>query len=276
MVPNQFLILKKHFLSILVIILFTIIYSTPVIGQEQSRESAAVDPTASQWSFQLAYEGQYDYKETEIHGEGNKGFLQFRFVAPLPADSSFPITLLPRLTTRLVQNSEDEYGFGQSDLFVLGILNQWATGRWGFGPQINFPSAEGFGATNWGYGLAGALTQRALNDDLFLALLLQQIWRDDGTGVTRAAPLGINATLVYQLGKGWYVGNGDFVISYNWQNGSWFVPFGIRVGKAFINPEGTWNAYIEYRTWAIDDNWVGPVADHNLRINVQYQIPVSL
>jgi len=251
-------------------------FSLSSFAQEQSRESAAVDPTAAQWSFQLAYEGHFDYQDTLTRGVGPNGFLQFRLVAPVPASGSVPIPLLPRLTARLVQNSQDEFGFGQSDLFILGILKQWSSGRWGLGPQINFPSQEGFGSTNWGYGLAAALTQRELSDDLFLALLLQQVWRDDGTGITRASPLGINATLVYQLGLGWYIGNGDFVISYNWQNQNWFVPFGLRVGKAFINPEGTWNAYVEYRTWAaVDENWTGPVADHNLRVNIQYQIPVS-
>ena len=269
----QFKILQKSNIRKLLIILLWIL---PIsMFSQQSRESAAVDPTAAQWSFQLAYEGNYDYKEPEIKGEGNKGFLQFRLVAPIGATESFPFPLLPRLTAKLIQNSKDEYGFGQSDLFVLGILNQWESGRWGLGPQINFPSQEGFGSTEWGYGFAGAVTQRELNDDLFLVLLLQQVWRDDGTGVTRAAPLGINAAFVYQLGKGFYIGNGDFVISYNWHNKSWFVPFGVRVGKAFISPEATWNAYIEYRTWAMDKDWVGPVADHNLRINVQYQIPVS-
>ena len=259
-----------------IIIFISLVLTIPILAQEQSRESAAVDPTASQWSLQFAYEGQYDYQDIETRGEGPKGFFQFRMVAPLPADESFPITLLPRLTLRLVQNSQDEFGFGQSDLFVLGILNQWASGRWGIGPQINFPSQGGFGNPNWGYGLAGVVTQRALGDDLFIALLLQQTWSNNSEGETKASPLAINATLVYQLGKGWYVGNGDFVIRYNWQNQSWFVPFGIRVGKAFINPKGTWNTYIEYRTWAIDENWMGPVADHNVRINIQYQIPVSL
>ncbi len=259
---------------LLTLITLLTICSSISTAQDQSRESAAVDPTAAQWSFQLAYEGNYDYREQDIRGVGPKGFLQFRFVAPMPADESFPITLLPRLTARMVQNSAGDYGFGQSDLFVLGIAQQWSSGRWGFGPQINFPSAEGFGSTNWGYGLAAAITQRALSDDLFFAILLQQVWRDR-EGVNYASPLGINATFVYQLGKGFYVGNGDFVISYNWQNKAWFVPFGIRFGKAFINPEGTWNTYIEYRTWAYAEDWVGPVADHNLRINVQYQIPVS-
>jgi hypothetical protein len=116
----------------LIIIFITLVFTIPIFAQDQSRESAAVDPTAAQWSLQLAYEGFNDYRDIDTRGVGNNGFFQFRFVAPLPADESFPITLLPRLTARLVQNSEDNFGFGQSDLFVLGILNQWASGRWGW------------------------------------------------------------------------------------------------------------------------------------------------
>ena len=257
------------------IFFITFILALPIFAQEQSRESAAVDPTASQWSLQLAYEGFNDYKEIETRGEGNNGFFQFRFVAPLPADESFPITLLPRLTARLVQNSNDDFGFGQSDLFVLGILSQWATGRWGIGPQINFPSQEGFGNTNWGYGLATALTQRALSDKLFLALLLQQTWSQNSAGETKPSALGINTIIVYQLGDGWYVGNGDFVIKYDWESSSFSVPFGVRLGKAFINPGGTWNTYIEYAASLIYDSFPGPVPGHSFRVNVQYQIPVS-
>lgn len=258
------------------IFLITFILALPIFAQEQSRESAAVDPTASQWSLQFAYEGFYDYKEIETRGEGNNGFFQFRMVAPLPADESFPITLLPRLTLRLVQNSKDEFGFGQSDFFVLGILNQWASGRWGLGPQINFPAKGGFGNTNWGYGLAGVVTQRALKDDLFLALLLQQTWSQNTAGETKASPLGINAIIVYQLGDGWYIGNGDYVIRYNWDSQSFFVPFGVRLGKAFISPEGTWNTYIEYASSVIYDSFPGPIASYSIRVNIQYQIPVSL
>jgi len=45
--------------------------SFPLFSQEeesssqggQSRESAAVDPTAAQWSYQFAYEGFYNYED---------------------------------------------------------------------------------------------------------------------------------------------------------------------------------------------------------------------
>jgi len=257
------------------IIFIMLIPSIAIYTQEQSRESAAVDPTASQWSLQFAYEGFNDYQEIETRGEGINGFFQFRMVAPLPADDSFPITLLPRLTLRLVQNSKDEFGFGQSDFFVLGIMNQWATGRWGIGPQVNFPSQGGFGNTNWGYGLAGVVTQRALSDKLFLALLLQQTWSNNSAGETKASALGINTIIVYQLGNGWYIGNGDFVIKYDWDSGFFFVPFGVRLGKAFISSDGTWNTYIEYASSLIYDSFPGPVPGYSFRVNIQYQIPVS-
>ena len=265
-----------------VVIILFMMHST-LFAQEQSRESMAVDATAAQWSYQFAYEGFFDYKDDEIapgikRGEGNKGFFQFRLVAPLPKSESMPVTLLPRLTLRMVQNSAGDYGFGSSDIFALAILGQWSTGRWGIGPQINFPAASSsFGSTNWGYGLAGAITERALDDDLFLALLLQQTWRNDAAGINRATPLGINAIIVYQLGNGWYIGNGDYVISYDWQSKAFFVPFGLRIGRAFINPGTTWNFYVEYASsLTYGDAWTRPVASHALRINGQFQIPVGL
>ena len=251
----------------------------PAGAQEQSRESMAVDATAAQWSFQFAYEGYFDYKTDTLDNgmqrpEGNKGFLQFRLMAPIPKSEKNPITWLPRLTLRAVQNKDGDYGFGSSDIFVLGIVQQWATGRWGIGPQVNFPAKEGFGSKEWGYGLAGAVTQRALDDKLYLALLLQQTWRKDPAGETKPTPLAINPILVFQLGNGYYIGNGDYVINYNWQNGSWFLPFGVRLGRAFIGETTTWNAYLEYSTSIYYDNWIGPVATHALRVNVQFQIPI--
>ena len=49
-----------------IILIISLVFSISLFAQEQSRESAAVDPTASQWSLQFAYEGKYDYKQPEI------------------------------------------------------------------------------------------------------------------------------------------------------------------------------------------------------------------
>ena len=243
-------------------------------AQEQSRESMAVDATASQWSYQFAGEGFWDYNEA--HPVGRKGFLQFRLVAPISKSDKIPFTMLPRLTLRGVNNKDGDWGFGSSDLFILGIAQEWATGRWGIGPQINFPSKEGFGNTNWGYGFAGAFTQRAMEDKIFFAFLMQQTWSKTGDdGPTKPAPIGINPSIVFQLGNGWYIGNGDYLINYNWEANAWFIPFGVRLGKAFVQPGKTWNAYVEYSTAVYYDDWPGPVPGHAFRVNIQYQIPVG-
>lgn len=242
-------------------------------AQEQSRESMAVDATASQWSFQFAGEGFWGYKDD--YPEGNEGFLQFRMIAPIGKSDKIPFTMLPRLTLRSVKNKDGEWGFGSSDIFVLGIAQEWATGRWGIGPQVNFPAKEGFGNTEWGYGLAGAVTQRAMEDKMYLAFLLQQTWSKDPLGKTKATPIGINMIIVYQLGNGWYIGNGDFVMKYSWDTGAWFIPFGVRLGKAFVGEKQTWNAYVEYAGSLYYDDWPGPVAGQSIRVNIQYQIPVG-
>jgi hypothetical protein len=270
----------------LIIISFILFILQPGFSQDesgdseggQSRESAAVDPTAAQWSYQFAYEGFYNYKDDLLDNEmprppGDKGFIQFRLVAPIPKTGKIPITMLPRLTLRYKQNANGDWGFGGNDLFILGIVNQWASGRWGIGPQINFPSQEGFGNRNWGAGFATAITQRAIDDKLFLALLFQQAWTKVN-GETQATSLVINPVIVYQLGQGWYIGNGDFVIRYNWQNGGWFFPMGLRLGKAFINEKRTLNTYIEWAASAAWPGWESSVATHSIRINFQFQIPV--
>jgi len=277
----------------LVAALMFVVDVAPALAQEsqsegaavsgQSRESMAVDATATQWSYQFAIEGNYEYQADTlgtggVRPEGPRGFLQFRLVAPIPKSEKLPVTLLPRLTLRLIEEQDNgNYGIGQSDIFILTILNQWAKGRWGLGPQINFPAKEGFGNPNWGFGFAGAITQRELSDKLFLAVLLQQVWsKQESSGNVEASPLGINAIIAYQLGKGWYIGNGEFVIRHNWQDNSWFVPLRIRVGKAFIGDTKTWNTYIEYGTALEYGDWNGAVADHTVRINIQLQIPMKM
>ena len=84
-------------------------------GQEQARESMALDNTAAQWSFQFAYQANTDYwQDTLANGfvrpEGNKGFGQFRFVAPVPIGGGAAgggVTILPRLTVRYSQNKDE-------------------------------------------------------------------------------------------------------------------------------------------------------------------------
>ena len=72
----------RSILSVLIMMAVVIVVATAVVtAQEQSRESMAVDATATQWSFQLAYDGAFDYRTDDIspglqRPSSNKGFFQ--------------------------------------------------------------------------------------------------------------------------------------------------------------------------------------------------------
>ena len=85
-------------------------------GGGQDRESMALDSTATQWSFQFAYQAMPDYHQDTLDNgqtrpEGNEGFFQLRIVAPFTTQlTGLPFTLLPRLTLRYERNQADEWG----------------------------------------------------------------------------------------------------------------------------------------------------------------------
>ena len=268
-------------------LLALIAWPGPVGAQEQSRESMANDATASQWSFQLAYQGNLSYHQDTLSSgavrpEGSKGFFQFRFVAPIPIKGGAArggVTILPRLTVRYTQNQQDEWGLSPTDVFALIVPLEWSWGRAGIGPDIVIPGKEGFGTTEWQYGLASAAIMRAFDDKLTFGLLLQQTWGQ--TDPSRqdevvAGNLIINPFANLVLGKGFYIGTNDLQAQYNWDTNGLLVPIGARFGYLLISPKNTWNFYVEYSTTVRNDNWTAPAAQDRIRLNVSYQIPVGL
>ena len=105
----------------------------------QSRESMAVDATATQWSFQFAYQMMPDYYDDMVNGAPRKAgldnYAQLRIVAPVPLKK---LTLLPRLTIRHYENAQGQSGFGNTELFALVIPKSldWGNGRTGIGPLV--------------------------------------------------------------------------------------------------------------------------------------------
>lgn len=248
----------------------------------QSREAMALDSTATQWSFQFAYQNMPNYyTDTMDDGitrpTGNKNYWQFRMVAPIPKSKAIPFTLLPRLTIREEENQAGQSGLGQTELFVLGIAQDWGTGRWGVGPLVLIPGESRVAKDTWGYGLAGAIVNSA--GPWFYGLLLTQAFEDkDGNNPTKsgAAPLGIAPILNYQLGKGWYVGNGDMVARWDWDTGSFYLPLGVRAGKVFVQEKASWNLYAEYQTSLVYKSWPGAAVRDSWRLNLTYTIPVGM
>jgi len=253
------------------------------VAQEgQDDVAKAMDSTATQWSLQMAYQVMPDYYDDVLsNGQtrpaGPTDYLQARIVAPLVFDS---FTILPRLTLRHYENSQGQSGMGNTELFGLIIPKSWdwGTGRGGIGPLITAPGDEAVARDEWGYGLAGALVNS--KGKWFYGVLLTQSWRSvDPTalpaGSSDTNPLGIAPFLNYQLGGGWYIGNGDMVAQYDWDSKKFYLPISVRVGKVNVKPNGAWNIYFEYQTSLIYEDWPGAAVKNSYRFNVTYTWPLG-
>jgi hypothetical protein len=248
---------------------------------EQDDVSKALDSTATQWSFQFAWQGS-EWKQDEVSAsprpQGHDNFVQLRVVAPLVFDK---FTLLPRLTFRHYENKNTgKSGIGNSELFGLIIPKKWdwGSGRMGLGPLVTLPGDEDVAKDEWGYGLAGAVVNTS--GKWFYGVLLTQSWQaldpeNLPAGTSDTNPLGIAPFLNFQLGGGWYVGNGDMVIQYDWDSNEVYMPIGVRFGKVIPGKRGSWNAYVEWQTSLIYDDWPGAAKDQSFRINLTKTLPVG-
>jgi hypothetical protein len=251
-------------------------------AEEQDAETKALDSTATQWSFQFAYQIMPDYHDDildsgQVRPAGLDNYVQLRIVAPLPFKS---FTLLPRLTFRHYENAQGQSGFGNTELFGLIIPKSWdwGSGRMGLGPLITMPGDKEVARDEWGYGFAAAIVNGS--GKWFYGLLFTQSWRaidpqalPPGTSSTN--PLGIAPFLNYRLGNGWYVGNGDMVALYDWDSKKFYMPIGVRFGKVFVMDKGSWNVYGEYQTALAYKSWAGSAVKNSYRLNVTYTMPVN-
>ena len=250
---------------------------------DEDAVNKAIDSTATQWSFQAAYQVMPDYhNDTLSNGQtrpdGNTDYLQLRAVMPLVFES---FTVLPRLTVRHYENGQGQSGFGNTELFGLIIPKSWdwGSGRMGIGPLITAPGDSDVAKDEWGYGLAAAMVNSS--NKWFYGVLLTQSWRSvdpneqQVPGKSDTNALGIAPIVNYQLGAGWYVGNGDMVIQYDWDDNEWYVPIGVRLGKVIAANKGSWNFYAEYQTSLIYDNWPGTAVENSIRVNVTKTLPAG-
>ena len=248
---------------------------------EQDDVSKALDSTATQWSFQFAWQGS-EWKDDLVNGQprspGLDNFVQLRVVAPFVFEK---FTLLPRLTLRHYEKVETgDNGLGNTELFGLIIPKKWdwGSGRMGLGPLITLPGNEKVAKDEWGYGLAGAIVNSSGN--WFYGVLLTQSWQSVDpenlpAGSSDTNPLGIAPFLNYQLGGGWYIGNGDMVMQYDWDSNEFYVPIGVRLGKVIAGNKGSWNLYAEYSTSLVYDDWPGAAKDKAFRLNITKTLPAG-
>ncbi len=256
--------------------------ATEASDDGQDAETRALDSTATQWSFQFAYQSMPSYHADTLpdgstRAPGLDNYVQMRVVAPVPLKG---FTLLPRLTLRHYENLRTkESGIGNTELFALVIPKSWdwGSGRMGIGPLVTLPGSSKVARDEFGYGLAAAVVNGSGN--WFYGVLLTQSWRGVDpntlpTGSSDTNPLGIAPFLNYKLGNGWNVGNGDMVAKYDWDSKKFYMPVGLRTGKVIVKPDGsTWNIYAEYQTSLIYSDYPGSAVENSFRFNITRAIP---
>jgi hypothetical protein len=249
----------------------------------QSRESAAMDATATQWSFQMAYQSMPNYHNDLVNGvprsPGLDNYLQLRVVAPIPLKN---LTILPRLTIRHYENvATQKSGIGNTELFALIIpkATDWGTGRAGIGPMITMPGNPDVAKDEWGYGFAAVIVNNT--GQWFYGLLFTQSWRAVDPNAlspdqSDTNPLGIAPFINYRIGStGLYLGTADLVALYDWKSGGFYLPLGLRFGKVWVFEKASLNVYAEYRTSVVYKNWEGSAVKNSYRINVSYTVPLN-
>jgi len=250
----------------------------------QDRETAAMDATATQWSFQVAYQMMPQYHNDILsNGEPRKpgldNYAQLRVVAPIPLKK---FTILPRLTIRHYEDvAKQKSGLGNTELFALIIpgFSDWGTGRAGIGPLVTMPGNPDVAKDEWGYGFAAAIVNSS--GQWFYGVLLSQSWRAvDPNSLSPEEsdvnPLGIAPFLAYRFGSsGFYLQNADIVANYDWVTKKFYMPIGLRFGKVWVFEKSSLNVYAEYKTSAVYKNWEGSAVKNAYRFNVTYTIPLG-
>jgi hypothetical protein len=272
--------MTTRFYSIASIVIAIIALPHSVYAEEQDAETKALDSTASQWSFQLAYQATPDYftdilDSGQPRPEGTTDYLQLRVLMPLVFEK---FTILPRATLRHYENAQGESGLGNTEIFGLIIPKKWdwGTGRVGIGPLITLPGNEKVAKDEWGYGFAAVYVNG--KGPWFYGLLMTQSWQSIDpaalpAGSSDTNPLGLAPIVNYRLGNGWYVSNGDMVIQYDWDSKKFKIPLGVRFGKVLVKEKGSWNFYAEYQTSVVYKDWPGSAVENSYRINVTYTMP---
>jgi len=261
------------------------VFAEEAAAPAQDRESMAMDSTASQWSFQAAYQWMPNYHD-DILDDGTQrqpgmdNYVQLRIVTPIPLEK---MTILPRITFRHYEDKlTGNSGMGNTELFGLVIPKpwDWGTGRVGIGPLVTTPGNSDVAYDGWGYGFAAAVVNT--QGKWFYGLLFTQTWKSIDPNMQQPSdasdtnPLGIAPFLAYRIADGWYVQTADLVAQYDWNNNEFYMPIGARFGKVIVGENSSWNIYAEYVTSMFYDNWSGSAVKDSFRLNVSYTIPVGL
>ncbi len=212
----------------------TPIASKPASSSHADLAKQATNPLAPLIQFQV--QNYFIFDSIDSNDYANQFIVQP--VIPISATSMLPRAIfrptIPIVTSPdVIGGPSGTTGLGDiSGVYVFAFDQDW--GSFGVGPAGAIPSATDLrvGARKWTLGpaLFGMYTKIP---KVQIGGLAFNTWAVGGGGPNDVNSLSIQPIFNYHFGEGWYTGWGDQAISFNWVNGTNYIPLSTRLGKVF-------------------------------------------
>ncbi len=210
-------------------------FALALCGQSAMAQDASADannPLAAVTA--VNFQDSYVWDTYDIDAESNQFFI--RYARPFTiGDTNWLLrATLPINTLPVNDDGSNKTGLGDIDaLFAYQFKTKKPGVSFGIGPQIVLPTGGSkLGSDQWQLGLANVYFNSSSKKFQYgyLAIYKHGIGsRHDNPRVNLGA---FQPFLFYQLGSGWYTGMAP-IWNYNFENDSYNVPIGARLGKTF-------------------------------------------
>lgn len=231
----------------------------------------ANNPLANVTAFNIQ-----NYYFGEFTGPGDFDGNQFvlRYAKPLQIGNSSWLmrASLPYNSLPVGPGGSTKNGVGDFNLFAA---YQFDTGNPGvsfaIGPQVTVPTATDsrLGADQWQLGLANVYFNATSPLYQYGYLLTWQTGVGSTNNNPRANLGAFQPFFFYQLGNGLYTGTAP-IWSYNFQNDSYSMPIGLRLGKVTKKGDTVYNFFVEPQYSVIDHGAGLPKWQIYMALNMQF------
>jgi hypothetical protein len=214
---------------------------TTAAGKDVSNEELkrANDPMANVKAFNIQ-----DYVVTKLYGLPDQEINQLLFRYSQPIGRVLLRATMPFITTSS-EGDGPTSGLGDLNLFAIYTLPTSDNNKFGIGPNLTIPTGtRDLGTGKWQAGLS-VLAFFANSHIVQTGTLLQ--WSgsfagdDDREDVSILTP---QVFFIWQIGAGFCI-RSTGILSFNFENGDYYVPVGLGVGKVLKAGKVVFNIFAE-------------------------------
>ncbi len=216
---------------------------SPAMAQDAASQANNPLANTTALNFQNYYIGEVDGTDTDAN--------QFivRYAAPFSIGESNWLmrASVPVVTNPVAPSFGHTSGLGDFNIFAAYLFpTQDPAVSYGIGPQLVAPTAtdSALGGEQWQAGLAAVYFDGRSKKFQYGALVTYQAGFGDKNGRATSSFGAAQPFAFWQLGDGWYTGTAP-LWTYNFENDTYAVPLGLRLGKVIKSGKTVYNMFVE-------------------------------